>query len=208
MNKMDIALWSDFKSLIASKALMIQYSDLGDKYDIYAPEAQTFLWHTFLSKDGGTDVTDFETNYKAKANAPLEVKAGTGRPVRYSNSPQPLNTYNKWKGYQAILAPGSTFTFVDIQFASAIYFRGGYVYTNDADLDDTVSADVLLATNDSVLMPKMIDSVSLSSGILLPFMSDESMQFPNYYKLRISFYSPDGISQTERYHNVMLEYFQ
>jgi len=206
---MDIALWSDFKSLVTSKALMIQYSDLGDKYDIYAPEAQTFLWHTFLSKDGGTDVTDFETNYKAKANAPLEVKAGTGRPVRYSNSPQPLNTYNKWKGYQAIIGPGSTFTFIDVQFPTQVYFRGGYLYTNDADVDDTLSANVLLVTNDSVLMPKMIDSVPISSGILIPFLSDESMAFPSYYKLRLEISCPDGISETEtKHHNIMVEFFQ
>jgi len=209
MNMMDIATWADFKSLVTSKALLIQYSDLGDRYQIYAPEARTFLWHTVLLKDSGSDQTDFETNYKAKANAPLEVKAGVSRPERFSMSPQPLNTYNKWKGYQMTMPPGATFTFVDVQFPTTVYFRGGHLYTNDADIDDMLSADVLLATNDSVLMPKMIDAVPISSGMMIPFLSDESMAFPNYYKLRLSISCPDGVSETAvRTHNVMVEFFQ
>lgn len=209
MQIMELQSWSAFKSLVTAKALLIQYSETPMYYDIFAPEAGVFLWHTTIQKDGGSDQTDFETNYKANANAPLEIKAGVGRPDRISMSPQPLGTYNKWKGYQLSLPAGATFAFVDVQFPTTVYFRGGHLYTNDADIDDKLSADVLLATNDSVLMPKMIDGVPISSGMMIPFLSDESMAFPNYYKLRLSISCPDGVSETEiRYHNVMVEFFQ
>jgi hypothetical protein len=72
MQIMDLTSWTDYKALVSSKALLLQYSDKGDYYDIYAPEDSSFLWHFALPKDGGSDVTDFETNYKPTANAPLE----------------------------------------------------------------------------------------------------------------------------------------
>jgi len=209
MQIMELSSWTAFKALVTSKALLIQYSEMPDNYDLFAPEAGAFLWHTTIPKDGGSDQTDFEANFKSTANAPLEVKAGTGRPERLSMSPQPMNTYNKWKGYQVVMDPGMTYSFVDISWPTQVYFRGGYCYTNSDDPDEYINTDVLLAATSQVYMPNMIQNVYLAKGILIPFISDESMAFPTSLKLRVHVHCPDGLSETEtRYFNILSEYFQ
>lgn len=69
MIQIDIPTWSEYKSVIASKSLLIQYSETAYTYEIYASES-AFLWAISLLK-GSSDATDFENNYKASANAPL-----------------------------------------------------------------------------------------------------------------------------------------
>jgi hypothetical protein len=69
---MEVTTWNGMTTLIANKILPIQYSDLTDRYDIFAPESQTFLWHISILK-GGADATDFETSYKPTANAPMMI---------------------------------------------------------------------------------------------------------------------------------------
>jgi hypothetical protein len=76
MQTMEVADWTTYKSLLSSKTLTIQYSEFADYYDLFAPEAQSFLWH-FSVRKGTTEGTDFETNYKPSANAPLMINGGT-----------------------------------------------------------------------------------------------------------------------------------
>ena len=70
MQIMSVNSWSDYKTLVTNKTLLMQYSDDGNTYNIFAPEAQTFLWNISLLK-GTSDATDFENNYKSAANAPM-----------------------------------------------------------------------------------------------------------------------------------------
>lgn len=75
---MNISSWVAFKNLVASKQLLMQYSEDDTYYCIYAPEAGTFLWSFILTKDNGEDVIDFETNFKSYANKPLEYRSSDG----------------------------------------------------------------------------------------------------------------------------------
>jgi len=77
MQEMEASSWSNFKTLVSNKTLLIQYSDNARGYNLYASEASVFMWHIWLPKDEGSDVTDFENNFKAAANAPLMVGGGT-----------------------------------------------------------------------------------------------------------------------------------
>lgn len=76
---MPINSWSDYKTIIlGTKGLSIQYSEKPDRYDIYSVEQKVFVWSISLLKDEGSDVTDFESNYKSSANGPLEIKDNDG----------------------------------------------------------------------------------------------------------------------------------
>jgi hypothetical protein len=77
MQTMSVATWSEYKTLLTNKVLTIQYYDDGTSYNLFAPEAQTFLWSICLLK-GSSDATDFETNYKPTANAPMMIN---GNPI-------------------------------------------------------------------------------------------------------------------------------
>lgn len=60
--------WASFKTTaLTKKSLYLQYSESSTYYAVYASDGP-FLWEYSLIKDGGADVLDFETNYKALAN--------------------------------------------------------------------------------------------------------------------------------------------
>jgi hypothetical protein len=208
MQTMEATSWTNFKGLVSSKALLIQYSDAGNFYEIFASEAGVFLWHITLPKDSGTDVTDFETNFKPTANQPIEVKAGSGRPLRVVNSPQPIGTREHWKGYQIIIPEGQQSGYVDVSFSAPTYVKGGLIYSADVDDDDSVTVDVLLVANDAPYLPAMIDSIYLIPNIMVSFMSDESMLFPTTLKLRVTLNceSVAGVGGVQA--NVLVDFFK
>lgn len=75
---MPINSWSAYKATtLASKALLLQYTESANSYDIFAAE-NMFVWNISLSKDGGSDVVDFETNFKAGCNKPITEKDSDG----------------------------------------------------------------------------------------------------------------------------------
>lgn len=68
--------WTIFKSFINSRLLAIQYVDDGTTYHIWTSDSLMSLY-TRIPKDGGSDQTDFETNFKPTANASLPPKVNT-----------------------------------------------------------------------------------------------------------------------------------
>ena len=78
---MEINSWADYKTLVANKVLKIQFTEFVDRYDLYSPEGQAFIWRISIAK-GTSDSTDFETNFKSSANAPLMIG---GAPIESPN---------------------------------------------------------------------------------------------------------------------------
>lgn len=97
MHEIQVNTWSDYKTLISSKKLLIQYAEFADRYDLYAVEASAFMWVCSIAKGGGSDATDFENNYKSDANAPLEVKDDDGKPYTRAES-RPIYTATWFTG--------------------------------------------------------------------------------------------------------------
>jgi hypothetical protein len=64
--------YTTFKTLVASKGLLMQYLDENNVYNIFASEGNV-AWQCFVNKDGGANQTDFETNYKPTANQNVNV---------------------------------------------------------------------------------------------------------------------------------------
>ena len=78
----NIPLWNDFKNLVSSKNLSIQYTDLGHRYDIFAMESG-LVWTVSIGKTGD-DCIDFETNYKSYANQSnrMDIRPTSYNPLR------------------------------------------------------------------------------------------------------------------------------
>lgn len=74
------AEWSVLKGFATTKQISIQYLDLGDSYELRAFDG-VFELACNLPKDGGTSVTDFETNFKAKGNYRLDQRDSDGAPL-------------------------------------------------------------------------------------------------------------------------------
>lgn len=205
MEKMEVASWSDFKTLVTSKALLPQYVEGPDRYDIFATEHGEFSWQVSVLKDT-TDGDDFEDNYKAGYNKPLEIKAGAGRTERVCVSPQPNNTVEKWKGYEISCGDSDSSVSIDISFGTKIYLRGGEIKSKDVVNGDKFKAEiqmqiggvwttVMTPMEDIYLLPSMRETVK----------GDDCMEFPTTYRLKITF-TPVSTGTAKKIY-IVLDYY-
>jgi len=65
--------YDQWKSIIAANDLNVQYVENPNSYNLFAIE-YNISWETKVLKDGGSNQTDFETNYKPTANLPLGAR--------------------------------------------------------------------------------------------------------------------------------------
>jgi hypothetical protein len=198
--------YATFWSLVSSKNLLPQYIEDIDGYLVFAIE-NTISWQVNVPKDGTANQTDFEANHKTSCNQPLEVKAGVGRPIRVSASPQPDNTVEHWKGYQLVIPAGQTSAYVDISFSSTVYLHGGYIVSADVDFDDYVSADVLIAANNAEYIPGIISTAYMIPNLPVSFESAESMAFPTSVKIRVTLTTASA-DATDTHANILVDYFE
>jgi hypothetical protein len=202
---MNLSSWADYKTLVSSKMLLMQYSETASTYHVFSSEANVFMWCISLLK-GSSDGTDFENNYKSTINKPLENKAGAGRPERVAASPQPNNTVEHWKGYQIALTSGNQSAYVDVEFSADIYLKGGRIISLDVDEDDYVSVEARLKSNDAVYMPGLIETAYMLPNVALSFLSEECMLFPSILKLRITLTCPAADKNVTA--NILVDYFK
>ena len=208
--------YENLKTLVSSKALLLQYVELADQYQLFAIEGtvqySTIIYKSNTAVEGIDPVTeasrisDFEINYKTTANQPLEIKAGAGRPIRVSASPQPLGTVEHWKGYQIVVPVGQSSGYVDVSFSSPVYVHGGYIVSPDVDFSDYVGVDVLLTANSAEYIPGIISTAYMIPNVPVSFESEESMQFPTSLKLRVTLTIGDD-HLTDVHANILVDYF-
>lgn len=72
--------WSQFKTLVDSKSLTIQFLEHSGRYDLSVIDGSYQIRYP-LAKNGGADQIDFETNYKVIANKKLESRDPDGASV-------------------------------------------------------------------------------------------------------------------------------
>lgn len=61
--------WTALKYLAVTKQIGLNYAEYDDRYEIIVNEG-LLMWVSTIPKDGGADVVDFETTYKALSNKP------------------------------------------------------------------------------------------------------------------------------------------
>jgi hypothetical protein len=146
MQLMEITSWNTFKELVSAKGLLIQYTQVSNYYDIYAPESP-FLWHVVLVQDGGTDQTDFETNYKSSANQPLEYRSVDGLP-KFASA-MFVDNLSYWvDGSNGILTVASGQTgYVRTNFSTNFSLNGVDIHWAGANLGDYVNFEVGVYNN-------------------------------------------------------------
>jgi hypothetical protein len=200
---MEISNWQDFKTLVASKKLLMQYTLVRGTYEIYAPELY-FNWHITLVPEMTTEWEDFEAHYKTGANLPLEFKGAVDRPSRVSPSPQPLNTVENWKGYW-IHMDGITSTYVDVSFPNTVQLHGGSIYSFNCNIGDKLKADVLLASN-NMKVGQFCEDIYVPCQTMFEMKSNEASSLYYYTKLRITA-ETNGTTDVRDFF-VYLSYFQ
>lgn len=207
MQVLEVCTWDRFKTLISSKKILIQYIDDGDGYVIVAPEDGVILWRIRLLK-GTADATDFDNNFAATANRPLEIKADFGRPIRTTPSPQPNNTTEAWKGFHIDLATDDETGTMDISFGADVYLKGGEIYSEDADPADKLKVDVVLVSNPAtVVTADLLKDVYMLKNYPIRFISSECMWLPSTVMLRVTYTKKSG-DTTTRSISALADYFR
>lgn len=182
---MEVATWAEFEALIASKKLLIQYTEDEGGYDLFGPEGTVLLWHIRILKNSD-DATDFENNHQETANQPLYVRSSASRPMRVSPSPQPDGTTEKWKGYLIDCGASDETKYIDVAFDHTIYLRGGTMYSQDVVSGDKFKAEVQVIANGYTAMTPMSDIYLLPNEKVM-VISPECMEFTSAVRLRVTF---------------------
>jgi len=193
MQIMNVSSWAEFKTLITAKKLLMQYSETPETYDIFGAEDKTFLWTYSLLKETD-DATDFETNFKAEANFPLEIKATAGAALRIAPTPQPLDTTEKWKGYHIEMTTLETTKTILINFPVDVYLRGGSIFSENCDSEDYFTVDVVWTEHPAtIIYPNLLEEIHMMKNVQLPFISAECMKFPTMLSLQITYYKKNDL---------------
>lgn len=135
MIEMFSSSWSNFKNTtITKKSLLLQYSETSTNYEVYASDGP-FIWTYSILKDGGSDQTDFETNYKAKIN----LKIGNGESQPFS-----IPSYRTKRDAIAapITCPKNTTTEILYPLTQELYTKGGCMIVKNPEFGDYVFAEV------------------------------------------------------------------
>ena len=159
--------WDNFKILVSTKALLMQYMERADTYEIFAPEAQTFLWNISLLK-GSSDVIDFETNYKSDCNKPLEFRSVDGLP-KYASA-MFTDALSYWvDGTNGLLnVPSGQTGYLRTHFSDPFKLNGVDIHWEGANFGDYLNFEVGAYNNN--------DTSSESNFILFS-------QFANQYRV-------------------------
>lgn len=129
-----------FLNLVDTKALLLQYADAGDRYNLFAVEGNV-SWNSTVLK-GTSEETDFVSNRKTAANKPLEYRSTDGLPKIASALFSDLKSF--WAdgtATQADLAAGET-KYVKTHFSTEFTLSGVDANWSTANWGDYVSFEV------------------------------------------------------------------
>ncbi len=159
----DIALtWSNFKNIVSTKALLVQYSEDFDTYYIFAYDGDIQYTVTILKDTTQTgkvnpigvdatqekaNQTDFESNYKDTANSPLLHRDDFGDIIFAPTLDDSKGLTPKKKSYKLIVNLNQT-NFFDIEVTTERRICGGeyWIRVNGTDYthkDDYVEFSVI-----------------------------------------------------------------
>lgn len=151
--------WAEFKTSVTSKNLAVQYTEDSKFYYIFASEnGTTYKTSIYKETPASADQTDFETNYKSSANAPINPLS-PDRKIKVVSSSLPQNTNtcfttrgdNVTVGQEAIFGgkriewdfsttddddpsppAGYKRKIIEFEFLDSIYVKEGTIYFHDA----------------------------------------------------------------------------
>lgn len=137
MIEMYSSSWANFKTtVIATKNILMQYSERNDRYDIYASDGP-FIWSYSIIKEipASAEQTDFETNFKTKAN----------QKVGNETQPFAIPSYRTKRMAIAapVLCPKNSTTEILYKLTQEFFTKGGCLIVENPQFGDYVFAEVV-----------------------------------------------------------------
>jgi hypothetical protein len=139
MQEMIITEWEYFKELVASKKLLLQYSELVGEYMVCGAEAGIFLWKIILGYNS-PEALEFESLYKPISNAPLDKKSADNLQQVAASIFQLTDSFFV-KGASTNVAPNSQGV-IEFQFQDQIKLVGASLQCDIINNGDFIGASV------------------------------------------------------------------
>lgn len=205
MNIIVYKSWTDFKTEVTNRTLVAQWyvkakgDPTPDEYRVYGQDG-FFLFETYLPQDGGSDVTDFEDNYKDDWNTQLDFRDQTGI-TQVISSPKPLGNdiffsgrgdgSNPGDGTKMIFKMLSTDTskFVDIEYDEKIYHQSVKIIYSNVPLGAYIDIDVL---SGATVVASFVKGYLLHDTGVISLEGEDKSLINNSLKLRITVFNSDG----------------
>jgi hypothetical protein len=170
---MPVNSWTDYKALVATKKMNLQYAEYADRYELFSSEAGIYVWNLVLLKDAGADVTEFESDYKPTANDKAVQDVVTAMEVDDKN----LRTFCAFADTDIngeaeicvpIPAPGRWVAYGDAEFGPTRHM-GDYVEVMEVtDLDRLIAWQIALSIDPQATAPVSDATVQAAGYPLYP----------------------------------------
>ena len=184
--------WDKIKEVITEKRLFLQYIDLGKSYHIATADGP-FKYSCELEKDGGTDVTDFEDNYKADSNRPQTVAQSA--------------TVSNFCAKQIVIPSGVLPSGIcEWEYDTNVYLNKMLAVPVDAEWGDYVNIGVNLKANDYEVAQYASDIYLYGDKPDVWFQGNGAGKIPNYCKVRCTYVKGDNTTDAERKFIVIAEF--
>jgi hypothetical protein len=189
--------WVDFKGEVSDRAMNPQWVDANDSYYICAKD-DFFQFNCELEQDEGSDVVDFEVNYKDSWNRALEYHDRNGL-KRFHTSPRPNGTITYFAGggdnggvgngadMVFDITSGDTEVSKILSFSEDVNVKDGIVITKNAPLGSKISVEIL-DPSDNVVMT-FVKKVNLLGSQTIYLNSEDSELLYSYLKLKVTVYN-------------------
>jgi len=196
--------WTDFKTEVTDRSMRPQWFEKvkgnpPNEYRIYGQDG-FFLFETYLPQDSGSDVIDFENNYKDDWNSQLDFRDDTGI-VQVISSPKPLGTKvffsgradgsNPGNGDKILfkMLSGDASKSVDIEYDEDIYLQSVKLIFTNAPLGAYIDIDVL---SGSTLVGSFVKGYLLYDTNIVSLNGEDKGFIKNSLKLRVTVFNSGG----------------
>lgn len=127
------ATWTNLKTFVDARGASVQYIDEGTRYYLWAADG-TLVLDCIINKDGNSDQTDFETNYKASGNKKIVPDTDP-----YSNTDQFKAACIGFTG----TATANQLTNIDFTLADTRYLVGVSVILKNQKFGDKITFQIV-----------------------------------------------------------------
>lgn len=213
--------WPAFKFLVTQKGLSIQFIEHNGNYHLKAIDGQ-FILDCVLPIDPQNEETlDFETNFKASGNQPIQKMNGQGCVVIAPTFEDTEGLTTIWKGHRYITQPEALNIF-DTLITTQLKLRGGWYKLLSTGATDEDYVEFSIVDKDNCLglfsyfgLTPGVDVLELKKFIRTEFinpldfsrqefLSNAASEVMAGLYFRVYYYSagttPVILSVTEKYH--------
>lgn len=182
--------WDILKQFATTKKIALQYLDMTSHYEVICFDSYFVLSCVIDKQSSNSELQDFEGNFKASANKPIEPLDQSGRKL-LTISPFSDSNGFRFRGtsFSGTISANSTQS-IDYKIEQERFINGGRLILDAANTDDQVSfrvvdVDNVLGFGAGVVLDEFIKDYYLPVGESMEVSLDYPARIPSGLYLRM-----------------------